>query len=242
MDAGGPRFPHIGTPDTAAAVKLAAHNDFCCYRSLLAPGALPVCQAALFQGKGGPSSRRQDALGCCRCGRRRGWSMHSPPPHSDAGTADVFRTAPYYIFLGLRFFETPDEIRMVVDAGPWANQSIVGARPIADALSFTPVIWGRLIPVDPGNLRLSHARVRGARYLFAHVGTQHSAGSMARTIHASGGHCFMWVRKAQTPAAIAGSAPQPGPVRWVARRLRPAAHPVIHGARFVFEQVSRGGS
>ena len=149
LDVGG-KVPMIGDSDDAVMVRFSREPGFNAYRSLLATGAV------LFQR--GDLARKAGAFD-----DKSGWLLGengandfarlaalplSEPSAVEGGLAKrVFPDGGYYI-LGDRF-DTPDEVRIVADAGPLGYLSIA-AHGHADALAFTLSAGGHEILIDPG--------------------------------------------------------------------------------------------
>ena len=88
-------------------------------------------------------------------------------------------------------FETPDEVRLLVDAGPLGYLSIA-AHGHADALAFVLDIGDREILVDPGTYAY-HTDPGVAALLPQHAGAQHRGHRRRRTSRMQAGN-FMWTR------------------------------------------------
>jgi hypothetical protein len=142
MDAGG-NVPQFGDSDDQDITHLARGDRFCCYRSVLATGAI------LF--------RRGDfKLKAGRLDDKTRWLL-GPKADAQYRELDAERTrlplrqtfpeGGYYV-LGCDF-DTPNEIRLVADAGPLGERA-AAAQGHADALSFTLSAGGREFLVDPG--------------------------------------------------------------------------------------------
>lgn len=142
-DAGG-HMPMVGDADDGYVVQLtptSAHDNF---QSLLATGAV------LFQ--------RSDLARKARvCDDKTRWllgrkayttfeTLLAQAPVRYTGTRE-FVEAGYYL-LGDRY-ETADEVRMLVDAGPLGYLSIA-AHGHADSLSFVLSVGGEEVLIDPG--------------------------------------------------------------------------------------------
>lgn len=152
MDAGG-NVPMIGDADDGYAVRLSREADFCPFRSILATGAV-LFRRAEFAAKAG----RMDHKTLWLLGRDAQPAFASLR-RSDRGGLPVRMSFPeggYYI-LGSAF-ETPREVRMIMDVGPLGYLSIA-AHGHADALSVVLSVGGREILVDPGTY-VYHTRRR----------------------------------------------------------------------------------
>src|SRR5207249_6082019 len=106
-----------------------------------------------------------------------------------------FADGGYYI-LGERF-ETPDEVRLIVDAGPIGYQAIA-AHGHADALAFTLSLGGKEFLVDPGTFAyhtepLWRAYFRGT--------SAHNTVRIDGEDQSQPGGKFMWLAKANAACA-----------------------------------------
>ena len=91
-------------------------------------------------------------------------------------------------------FETPDEIRIVADAGPLGYLSIA-AHGHADALSFTLSVGGNEILIDPGTFAY-HTQNRWREY-FRGTSAHNTVRVDGADQSVSGGN-FLWTQHAQT--------------------------------------------
>jgi hypothetical protein len=114
------------------------------YHSLIATGAVLFNRADLARKAGRFDDKSSWLLG--RAGQQKFAALWSTAPIRYTGTR-AFAHAGYYL-LGDRY-ETPDEVKMVVDAGPLGYLSIA-AHGHADALSFVLSVGGEEVLVDPG--------------------------------------------------------------------------------------------
>jgi hypothetical protein len=225
MDVAG-NVPMIGDSDDAFVARLDPRPGFDRYRALLAIGAV------LF--------RRGDFKAKARAlDDKTRWLLGDQAEEvferiaTDPARLPVRRDFPdggYYI-LGERF-ETPREIRMVVDAGPLGYQAIA-AHGHADALSFTLSIGGREMIVDPGTFAyhtepLWRAYFRGT--------SAHNTLRIDGEDQSEPGGKFMWLRKAS--AGCSGWRTGPGEDAFEGwhdgyRRL---ADPVMHVRTICFDK------
>jgi heparinase II/III-like protein len=138
------RLPMIGDADDGYVVKLAPEPGFSPQGSLIATGAVLFDRPDLASKAGALDSKTATLLGVEAVRRlaylkQRGRAGFRPQlQFSESG----------YYQLGTAF-ETPDEVRVLVDAGPLGYLSIA-AHGHADALAFTLDIGDREILVDPG--------------------------------------------------------------------------------------------
>ncbi len=191
MDASG-NIPMFGDSDDGYVVRLSQEKGFCLFRSVLASGAI-LFRRGDFKMKarslddknrwlfGAGADAQFDAIDS-----EKTWL----PPRQQ------FPEGGYYI-LGCEF-ETPNEIRLVADAGPLGYQSIA-AHGHADALSFTLSAGGREFLIDPGTYAYhTHGRWR-----------QYFRGTAAHnTVRVDGldqsepGGNFMWLSHARAGCSL----------------------------------------
>jgi len=191
MDAGG-NVPMFGDADDGYVVRLDHDPAFSPYRSALALGAL------LF--------RRGDfKLKAARLDDKVRWLLGaSAASQHEAVDAEATRlpqrqTFPeggYYI-LGAEF-DTPNEIRAVVDAGPLGYTSIA-AHGHADALSFTLSVGGHEFLIDPGTYAY-HTQERWRQY-FRGTSAHNTVRVDARDQSEQGGN-FLWLEKARAGSGL----------------------------------------
>lgn len=140
MDVRG-NVPMIGDADDGYVARLAREADSSMYRSLLATGA-SVFRRSDFKAKAGRfDDRSRWLLG------EKGAAIYADLPAAPPVVRRAFPDGGYFV-LGSDF-ETPQEIRIVADAGPLGYQSIA-AHGHADALAFTLSMAGHEFLVDPG--------------------------------------------------------------------------------------------
>jgi Heparinase II/III-like protein/Heparinase II/III N-terminus len=160
MDAGG-HVPMIGDADDGYVVRLQPDNGLPDsflpsapslqpsaptdnYRSLIATGAVLFNRSDLARKAGRLDGKTRWLFGSD--GQRRFDALLADAPSRYTGTR-AFPHAGYYL-LGDRY-ETADEVKMVVDAGPLGYLSIA-AHGHADALSLVLSVGGEEVLVDPG--------------------------------------------------------------------------------------------
>lgn len=185
MDVSG-HVPMIGDADDALWVHWSQEPDWHPYRSLLATGAVLFdrpdfkAKAGRFDDKsrwllGDAANDRYEAIPC---------------RYESFGFRREFPEGGYFI-LGDRF-ETPDEIRLIADAGPLGYLSIA-AHGHADALAFTLSIGGRPLLIDPGTYAY-HTQRKWRDYF---RGTSaHNTVRVDGLDQSEPGGNFMWLRKA----------------------------------------------
>jgi len=190
MDAGG-NVPMFGDADDGYVVRLDHDPAYSPYRSALALGAL------LF--------RRGDfKLKAAGLDDKARWLLGAAAAQYDTLDTEATRlpqrqTFPdggYYI-LGAEF-DTPNEIRAVVDAGPLGYTSIA-AHGHADALSFTLSVGGREFLIDPGTYAY-HTQERWRQY-FRGTSAHNTVRVDGRDQSEQGGN-FMWLEKARAGCGL----------------------------------------
>jgi hypothetical protein len=138
------RLPMIGDADDGYVVKLASEPGFSPHGSLIATGAVLFERPDLAAKAGAIDGKTVTLLGVQAVRRlahlkQRGRAGFRPQMQ--------FTESGYYL-MG-HAFDTPDEVRLLVDAGPLGYLSIA-AHGHADALAFTLNVGDREILVDPG--------------------------------------------------------------------------------------------
>ena len=185
MDVNG-NVPMIGDADDGYAVRLSQEAAFCPYRSLLATGAA-LFERGDFRAKAGQlDDKTRWLLGAASD------KAYSEIPVNVAAlpVRREFREGGYYV-LGSEF-ETPRELRVVVDAGPLGYLSIA-AHGHADALAFTLSVGGREILIDPGTYAY-HTQKKWRDY-FRGTAAHNTVTVDGENQSEIGGN-FLWLRKA----------------------------------------------
>lgn len=185
-DAAG-RLPMIGDADDGQVVKLAAEPGFSAHASLIATGAVLFNRADLAAKAGGLDGKTVTLLGdeaVRRLAQLRIRGRHRFRPRQQ------FPDSGYYL-LGTAF-DTPDEVRLLVDSGPLGYLSIA-AHGHADALSFVLNIGDREILVDPGTYAY-HTDPAWRRY-FRGTLAHNTVGIDGEDQSVQGGN-FMWTQHA----------------------------------------------
>lgn len=134
--------PMLGDSDDGVVVRLSHEPDFCPYRSLLATGALLFKRPDFAAAAGKLDDKTRLLVG------DEGWEALLQKGQAEGFS--VRRTFPdggYYI-LGHQVGD-PDEVRLLVDAGPLGYLSIAG-HGHADALAVYLSVAGREFLIDPG--------------------------------------------------------------------------------------------
>jgi hypothetical protein len=186
MDVGN-NVPMVGDADDGLVIRLSQEPDWSPFRSLMATGAI------LF--------RRSDfRTKAARLDEQTRWLLGDEACETfdklkpDPGGLPVRRSYPesgYYI-LGDRF-ETPEEVRVIADAGSLGYLSIA-AHGHADALSITLSVGGKEFLVDPGTYAYNVER----RWRDYFRGTAaHNTVRLDGMDQSEIGGSFLWLRKAQ---------------------------------------------
>lgn len=184
MDVEG-HVPMIGDSDDAFVVYLSQEADFCPYRSLLATGAVLFSRADFKATAGKLDDKTRWLVG----DRAESFElMHKKV--TEKPLKRFFRDGGYYI-LGSGF-DTPDEIKLIVDAGPLGYQAIA-AHGHADALAFSLFIKGREFLIDPGTYAY-HTEQKWRNY-FRGTAAHNTVRVDGEDQSVMGGN-FMWVRHA----------------------------------------------
>jgi hypothetical protein len=189
MDYGG-NVPMIGDADDGFVFKL---QDGCCpYKSLLATGAV-LFRRGDFKLK----ARALDDKTRWLLGERADAEFDAlDPEKTRLPLRQAFPEGGSFV-LGCGF-DTPQEIRVVADAGPLGYRSIA-AHGHADALSFTLSAGGRELLVDPGTYAYHTHPVW--RDYFRGTGAHNTVRIDGLDQSVPGGN-FMWLRKARAGCAL----------------------------------------
>jgi len=225
MDAGG-HVPMFGDSDDGAAVRLAQGEPFCRFRSVLATGAILYGRGDFKAKAGALDDKTRWLIGA---GADRAYAaIETSAALLPVRTA--FRDGGSYI-LGCDF-ETDEEIRAVIDAGPLGYRSIA-AHGHADALSFTLSVGGMEFLIDPGTYAY-HTESEWRQY-FRGTGAHNTLRVDGEDQSEQGGN-FLWLRKAQARCTLwTGSSD--GFCGWHDGYLR-LADPVVHRRRISLDQAS----
>ena len=185
MDVRG-NVPMIGDADDGFVVRLDPREPFCRYRSLLATGAV-LFRRGDFKAK----ARALDDKTRWLLGPQAEDVFECVPARPEAlPVRREFREGGYYL-MGERF-ETPEEVRLIVDAGALGYQAIA-AHGHADALSFVLSLGGLEFLVDPGTFAY-HTEPEWRAY-FRGTSAHNTLRIDGRDQSEPGGK-FMWLEKA----------------------------------------------
>jgi hypothetical protein len=183
MDVAG-NVTNIGDSDDGVMVRLAPSSTFHVYRSLLVTGAV-LFDRPDFKSK----TKFFDDKSRWLLGDRATRQFELLSVGADVQTASRAFGEGGYVVLG-DSLDTPDEVRIVADAGPLGYLSIA-AHGHADALSFTLSAGGREILIDPGTYSY-HTNVRWREY-FRGTSAHNTVRVDGENQSVSGGN-FLWVR------------------------------------------------
>jgi hypothetical protein len=151
------RMPMVGDADDGYVVKLASEPGFSPHGSLIATGAVLFERPDLAAKAGAVDGKTVTLLGVQAVRRL----AHLKQRARGGFRPQLQVTESGYFLLGTAF-DTPDEVRMLVDAGPLGYLSLA-AHGHADALAFTLNIGDREILVDPGTYAY-HTEPQWRRY------------------------------------------------------------------------------
>jgi hypothetical protein len=180
-------LPMIGDADDGYVVRLAAEPGFSPHLSQIATGAVLFERPDLASKAAALDSKTATLLGVeavRRLAQLRIRGRHGFRPRQQ------FAESGYYL-LGTAF-ETPDEVRLLVDSGPLGFLSIA-AHGHADALSMVLSIGDREILVDPGTYAY-HTEPAWRRY-FRSTMAHNTVGIDGEDQSVQAGN-FMWTRHA----------------------------------------------
>jgi len=182
------RLPLVGDADDGYVVKLAAEPCFSAHLSLISTGAVLFDRADLATKSGAFDGKTVVLLGV-QAVRRLGELRQRR--HSRFRPRVQFSESGYYL-LGAAF-DTPDEVRLLVDAGPLGYLGIA-AHGHADALSVVLSVGDREILIDPGTYAY-HTEPEWRRY-FRSTLAHNTVGIDGADQSVQAGN-FMWTDHAQ---------------------------------------------
>lgn len=232
MDAGG-HLPAFGDADDGVALGLAPVGDLdarC--RSQLATGAVLFGRSDFRTKAGRLDERTRWLLGP---GAEARFAALTPLPPGQPGlpVRQDFPQGGYYI-LGCAF-ESPEEIRLVADAGP-LGYGRLAAHGHADALSFTLALGGQEFLIDPG----TYAYHTDGEWRAYFRGTAaHNTARVDGEDQSSPGGNFMWLRHAAAHCSDWQSTPGQDVFEGWHDGYRRLADPVVHQRRIVLDKAAR---
>lgn len=184
MDVGG-NVPMIGDADDGLVIRLSQEVDWCPFNSLLATGSV------IFQ-------RRAFSIKASKLDEQTLWLL------GEKACQGFFKIGSYPIDLPIRrnypdsgyhilghHFETPSEIRILMDTGCLGYLSIA-AHGHADALSITLSVGGNEILIDPGTY--VYNTERKWRKYFRGTSAHNTLRLDGKDQAVTGGN-FMWLKK-----------------------------------------------
>ena len=227
MDVGG-NVPMIGDADDALAVGLGQPSSSP-YRSLLATGAI-LFHSGEFKVKAGVLDDKTRWL----LGNEADALFEKvSTAQAKLPVRQAFADGGYYI-LGCDF-ETENEIRLVVDAGPLGYQSIA-AHGHADALAFTLSVGGLEFLVDPGTYAY---HTQGAWRAYFRGTAAHNTVCVDSEDQSQPGGNFMWLKKARAGCSLWSSTADYDVFEgWQDGYMR-LADPVMHQRRIALDKTAR---
>ena len=225
MDAGG-HVPMVGDADDAVMVRLSREPEFCPYRSLLATGAVLFGRSD-FKFKAG----RLDDKSRWLLGNETAQRFDALPARA-AKPRHAFPDGGYWI-LG-DHFGTPEEIKLVADAGPLGYLSLA-AHGHADALAFTLSVGGREILIDPGTY--AYHTQKPWRDYFRGTSAHNTVRVDGVDQSVAGGN-FLWLKHARATCERFESTPERD--EWIAMHdgYQRLPDPVTHWRTIHFEKKS----
>ncbi|HET7363193.1 MAG TPA: alginate lyase family protein [Burkholderiales bacterium] len=191
MDVGG-NVPLFGDADDGYLLRLDPDPGFSPFRSALGLGAALFRRGDFKLKAGALDDRARWLLGSAAAAEYDAL----PAETTRLPVRQSFADGGYFI-LGAEF-DTPAEIRAVVDAGALGYTSIA-AHGHADALSFTLSVGGREFLVDPGTYAY-HTHERWREY-FRGTGAHNTVRIDGRDQSEQGGN-FMWVKHARAGCGL----------------------------------------
>ena len=191
MDQGG-NVPMFGDADDGYIVRLDPNAAFSPYGSALALGALLFRRGDFKLKAGRMDDKVRWLLGAGAAAQYEALDTEA----TRLPQRQTFPEGGYYI-LGADF-DTPNEIRAVVDAGALGYTSIA-AHGHADALSFTLSVGGRELLIDPGTYSY-HTQERWRQY-FRGTSAHNTVRIDGRDQSEQGGN-FLWLEKARAGCGL----------------------------------------
>lgn len=185
-DCGG-NVPMIGDADDGYVTRLDPAPQFEPFRSVLGTAAILFDRADFRRAAGTVDDRNLWLFG--EMGRQKFDDMAQSDAHDRVPRA--FFEAGYFVLVHRE--RSPDEIKIVIDAGP-LGYSAIAAHGHADALAFTLSIGGHEILIDPGTYAY-HTQKKWRDYF---RGTSaHNTVRIDREDQSIIGGNFMWMRHAR---------------------------------------------
>jgi hypothetical protein len=228
MDAGG-NVPMLGDADDGLVVRLDEGHDVSSCRSLLATGAVLFGRGDFKLKAGALDDKTRWLMGEHADVQFDGLCVRD----ARLPVRQAFSEGGYYI-LGCNF-ETQNEIRLVVDAGPLGYQTIA-AHGHADALAFTMSVGGLEFLIDPGTFAY-HTEAQWRSY-FRGTAAHNTLRVDGQDQSQPGGN-FMWLRKAHAGCDQWSSAAQEDLFGGWQDGFTRLPDPVMHRRRITLDKVAR---
>ena len=228
MDAGG-NVPMFGDADDAPATRLSPAVDFSLARSLLATGAILFKRGDFKLKARSLDDRARWLLGAQADGQFAALDVEN----TRLPLRQAFPEGGYFV-AGCAF-DTPQEVRVVADAGPLGYRA-AAAHGHADALSFTLSAGGREFLVDPGTYAF-HTQAAWRRYFRGTAA--HNALRIDALDQSVPGGRFRWTKKARAGCSLWLSSPEKDSFEgWHDGYMR-LEDPVKHRRLIEFDKRSR---
>ena len=209
-------LPTIGDGDDGRVVNLAPEAGFSPHGSLIATGAVLFERRDLAAKAGAIDGKTVTLLGI---GATRNLARLRERGRAGYRPRMQFCESGYYL-LGAAF-ETPDEIRLLVDSGPLGYLSLA-AHGHADALSFILNVGDREILVDPGTYAY-HTEPEWRSY-FRSTRAHNTVSIDGEDQSVQAGN-FMWTHHARARCVSFDAEPAPAALRRRTRRLPASRRP-----------------
>ncbi|HXO64531.1 MAG TPA: alginate lyase family protein [Steroidobacteraceae bacterium] len=228
MDVAG-HVPALGDADDAVMVRFSPVRDFRAYQSLLATGSVLFGRGDFKHKAQVFDDKSRWLLGDAAAAKFAALA----PDSSGQRLRRCFEAGGYYI-LGSDF-ETPREVRLIVDAAPLGYLAIA-AHGHADALSFTLSVAGRPMLIDPGTYSYdAHSRWRD----YFRGTSAHNTVAIDNLDQSVPGGAFLWSRHASARCLL--FAPGADQERIVAEHdgYRRLHDPVVHRREILYQRAAQ---
>ena len=230
MDVGG-NVPQIGDADDGLLVRFDPAHGFDPFQSLLATGAVMFQRADLRTKARGFDEKSRWLLGDAAAAKFA--TLVGKPEELVLPVRREFPQGGYYI-LGSDF-ETPQEVRIVADAGPLGYLSIA-AHGHADALAFTLSAGGLPILIDPGTFAY-HTERRWRDY-FRGTSAHNTVRVDGEDQSVKAGN-FLWLQHAQARVEAFETLPDGGRLVATHDGYQRLPDPVKHRRRWLYEAAHK---
>jgi hypothetical protein len=221
--------PNFGDADDGYVVRLDPREGFCRFHSLLATGALLYGRGDFKVKARALDDKSRWLFGPNADDRFAAIKTHG----AQLPVRRAFPEGGYYI-LG-QDFETPNEIRLIADAGPLGYREIA-AHGHADALSFTLSVGGREFFADPGTYAY-HTEAQWRHYFRGTAA--HNTVRIDGMDQSEPGGNFMWLRKARATCSRWAEMPEEDVFEGWHDGYLGLADPVMHRRSILLEKATR---